>query len=308
MHFGADAADAPGAVELVLGDLPADYGKGLYLPGVLQRIRLPGEGPRGVAVSPDGRRVAVACYFSGEVLLVDAETLEVTRAVPVGVPSRPDMARRGESLFHDATRCYERWMSCATCHPEGRADGLNWDLLNDGIGNPKNTKSLVLSHRTPPAMAEGIRPEMAAAIAAGFRHILYRPAPPEDVSAVGAYLRSLAPGPSPHLAGGRLSAKALRGKALFESAETGCAVCHPAPLFTDLKAYDVGTRAAFDRAGRFDTPTLVELWRTAPYLHHGKAPTLRDVVTAHNREDRHGRTSHLSAERIDALIVYLNSL
>jgi hypothetical protein len=30
-----------------------------------------------------------------------------------------------------------------------RADGLNRDLMNDGSGNPKNTESMLLAHRTP---------------------------------------------------------------------------------------------------------------------------------------------------------------
>jgi cytochrome c peroxidase len=47
-----------------------------------------------------------------------------------------------ERLFHDATIGHQSWQSCASCHPDGRAGGLNWDLLNDGIGNPKNTKSV----------------------------------------------------------------------------------------------------------------------------------------------------------------------
>ena len=51
--------------------------------------------------------------------------------------------RRGEFLFNDGTVCHEHWQSCASCHPDGRGDGLSWDLLNDGAGNPKNTKSNV---------------------------------------------------------------------------------------------------------------------------------------------------------------------
>ena len=60
-----------------------------------------------------------------------------------------------------------------------------------------------------------------------------------------------------------LSAAAERGKAAFVRA--GCASCHPPGLFTDLHQYDVGTRRGFDRpADEFDTPALIELWRTAP--------------------------------------------
>ncbi|HWI56693.1 MAG TPA: cell surface protein, partial [Bacillota bacterium] len=79
-------------------------------------------------------------------------------------------------------------------------------------------------------------------------------------------------------------------------------------LFTDLQRYDVGTRRAFHKAtDAFDTPSLVELWRTAPYLHDGSAVTVRDVVTARNPRDQHGKTSTLSSQEIDELCAYLLS-
>jgi cytochrome c peroxidase len=107
---------------------------------------------------------------------------------------------------------------------------------------------------------------------------------------------------------GQLSSKARRGKEIFEDAEVGCLACHPAPLFTTLKTHDIGTRYDLDRSGAFDIPTCVELWRTAPYLHDGSAVTLKDVLTTRNFGDKHGRTSHLSDEEIDALVEYLLSL
>lgn len=73
--------------------------------------------------------------------------------------------------------------------------------------------------------------------------------------------------------------------------------------------YDVGTAGALDREQKqFDTPTLIELWRTAPFLHDGSAPTLLDLLTAHNKGDAHGKTSKLSKEDLDALVEYLLSL
>jgi cytochrome c peroxidase len=212
-------------------------------------------------------------------------------------------------VFHDAAYCYQHWLSCATCHPSGRVDGLNWDLLNDGIGNPKNTVSLLLSHKTPPAMARGVRADMEAAVLAGFRHILFREPRPGDVAAVRAYLCSLRPDPSPHrLPGGGLTPAAERGRAIFQNNETQCATCHPAPFYTNLKECDVGTRGPLDRNDTFDTPTLVELWRTGPYLHDGSATTLNEVLTDRNRNDRHGRTSHLTQTQVEDLIAFLNSL
>ena len=58
----------------------------------------------------------------------------------------------------------------------------------------------------------------------------------------------------------------------------------------------------------YDTPTLLGVYRTTPYLHHGKAPTLEDVLTKHNTDDRHGKTSHLSSEQTADLVVFLKSL
>ncbi|MBQ4203524.1 MAG: hypothetical protein II655_07470, partial [Thermoguttaceae bacterium] len=83
------------------------------------------------------------------------------------------MRRRGEIAFHDATACLESWLSCVTCHPDARADGFNWDLLNDGTGTLKNTKSMLLAHETPPCMISGIRADAETAVRAGFTHILF---------------------------------------------------------------------------------------------------------------------------------------
>ncbi|MFC1762132.1 hypothetical protein ACFL6U_08630 [Planctomycetota bacterium] len=113
------------------------------------------------------------------------------------------------------------------------SDALNWDLMNDGIGNPKNTKSLLLSHATPPAMAGGARNSAEDAVRSGIRFIQFAHRPDEDARAIDAYLKSLTPIPSPYLVKGRsspteLSQTARRGKQLFVRA--GCASCHPGSL------------------------------------------------------------------------------
>jgi cytochrome c peroxidase len=219
------------------------------------------------------------------------------------------MVRRGEMLFNDATLCFQGWQSCASCHShDGRVDGLNWDLLNDGIGNPKNNKSLLLSFQTPPAMSLGVRETPEQAVRAGIRHILFAVQPDAVAVALDAYIQSLQPMPSPHLEHGRPSAAAQRGRKLFRDHRVGCADCHPSGLFTDLNIYEVGTGGLPGGSSGFDTPTLVELWRTAPYLHDGSAATVRDVLTRRNPNDQHGRTSHLTEEQLDDLTAYLLSL
>src|SRR5688572_32003732 len=58
---------------------------------------------------------------------------------------------------------------------------------------------------------------------------------------------------------------------LFRSAD-----CHKGPFFTDMKLHDIGTVSTYDHpTNRFDTPTLIEVWRSGPYLHDGSAATVR---------------------------------
>src|SRR5205085_9093953 len=122
---------------------------------------------------------------------------------------------------------------------------------------------------------------------------------------------------SPHLAAGKLTAAAERGKKLFSRMDIGCATCHSGPYYTDSQLkqpynlHDVGTGnddPSEKMDTKYDTPTLLGIYRTAPYLHHGKAKTLRDVLTTSNQNDKHGKTSHLSAAEIDDLVEFLKSL
>ena len=155
----------------------------------------------------------------------------------------------------------------------------------------------------------GVRETAEMAVRAGIQHILFTVQPEEVAVALDKYLKSLTPVPSPLLVNGRLSDSARRGEKLFKDRQVGCATCHPPGLFTDLKTYDVGTRGSFDKpADRFDTPTLIEGWRTAPYLHDGSAATMLEVLTTRNPGDKHGKTSHLTPQQLDDLAAYLLSL
>ncbi len=277
-----------------------------FLAGIRHRVALHGKGPRALVVA-DGKAY-VADYFTDQIEVVSLAERKVVGRLALGPPPSPTPERLGEMFFNDATLCYQRWQSCASCHPGGRSDGLNWDLLNDGMGNLKNTKSLLLSHQTPPVMSTGVRPSAEVAVRAGFTHILFARPREDHASAIDAYLRSLRPVPSPHLVGGRLSPAARRGKALFFDPKVGCSACHPPPLYTDLKRYDVGSKAPTDLRSRFDTPTLIEVWRTAPYLHDGRYESVRQVLI----EGRHGLKDKvleaLSTRQIEDLVEFVLSL
>jgi cytochrome c peroxidase len=59
---------------------------------------------------------------------------------------------------------------------------------------------------------------------------------------------------------------------------------------------------------KYDTPTLLGVYRQTEYLHHGKARTLHEVLTTFNQQDKHGKTSHLKSEEVDDLVMFLKAL
>lgn len=265
---------------ITAADVPNDLA---FLVGLRRRVPVTGIGPRGLVVI--GAKAYAACYFSDALAVISLETPpKSVGTIPLGPAPQMTVQRRGEMLFNSGTVCFQHWQSCASCHPDARMDGFNWDLTNDGIGNTKNNKSLLLSHRTPPAMWEGVRPSGESAVRSGITHILFAVRPQEEAVAMDEYLKALQETPSPHLVKGQLSAAAQRGKALFNSERVGCATCHPAPLYTDLQLHDVESKGPFDRRGEFDTPSLIETWRTAPYLHDGRYVTLQQLL----HEGKHG--------------------
>jgi YVTN family beta-propeller protein len=285
-------------------DVPNDLA---FLVDLRRRIKLPGHGPRGVAVV--GQTAYVTQYFSDSLAAVDlSPSVSPARAVQeIALGPKPQLTvqRRGELLFNDATICFQQWQSCASCHPDARVDGLNWDLLNDGMGNPKNNRSMLLAHQTPPAMTEAVRGGAEEAVRSGITHILFAVRPEEEAVAMDEYLKSLKPVPSPYLVDGKLSPAAERGRKLFFDPKVGCAKCHPEPLYTDMKMYDVGSRGELDRRDDFDTPTLIESWRTAPYMHDGRYSTMKEVFT----KGKHGLNGvKLTPEQIDDLVEFVLSL
>ena len=283
-------------------DVPNDLS---FLVGMRRRLKLAGNGPHGVVVV--GAQVFAAEYFTDSLGVVD--TTPDARHRPTSLPLGPKVpltiVRKGEMFFNDATLCFQHWQSCGSCHPDGRADGLNWDLLNDGMGNPKQTKSLLLSHKTPPVMMTGIRADAETAVRAGIKFILFAVRPEEDAVALDEYCKSMEPVPSPYLVDGKLSKAAKRGWKVYKKA--GCASCHPRRLYTDFKKYDVGTAKGLDEGKHFDTPTVIENWRTGPLLYDGRAASMEEVITTHNYNDAHGKTSGLTPEAVADLVEFVLS-
>ena len=98
-----------------------------------------------------------------------------------------------------------------------------------------------------------------------------------------------------------------RGRLIFES--MGCASCHTGSAFTDGASHDVGTGDGTDEqfGPEFDTPTLLGLWDSSPYLHHGRAATLHDVFSGGHGES-HALADRVEDAALDDLVAYLLSL
>jgi len=278
-----------------------------FLVGLRRRLKLAGVGPRCMTIV--GKNAYVGEYFTDSLSVLDItpDARPVATPIPLGPKQELTVVRKGELFFNDARLCFQMWQCCATCHPDARTDGLNWDLMNDGMGNPKSSKSLLLAHKTPPSMITGIRKSAEVAVRAGIRFIQFAVRPEEDSVAIDEYLKSIKPIPSPFLVNGKLSDAAKRGKKLFDG-DAGCSVCHSGPFFTDMEKHDIGTGKDSEAKKEFDTPGFAETWRTAPYLYDGRAVTMMDVFSKkHNPKDEHGETSGLSEQQKSDLATYVLS-
>jgi len=125
----------------------------------------------------------------------------------------------------------------------------------------------------------------------------------ERQNALAGWLFALRPPPAMGDAG---DPAAERGKALFESAEVGCAACHGGEALTSTESYHVGTTG---EEHPLQVPSLRGVAYRAPFIHDGCASTLQERFDpACGGGDLHGQTSQLSSEEIDDLVAYLQTL
>lgn len=250
---------------------------------------------------------------------------------------------RGKQLFNDSfdpRLSREGYIACAHCHLDGDSDGLTWDFTARGEGL-RNTISLLgrlgagpihwsgnfdevqdFEHDIRgPFGGDGLMDDAAFAMA----DTPLGPAKAElsaDLDALAAYVSSLdAVHRSPHrTADGERTPEMTVGEEIFE--RLACDACHVPPMYTDSVfdepgvplLHDVGTLT--DRSGQrlggplpgIDTPTLLGLYDSAPYLHDGSAATLRDVLITRNPDGLHGETADLSAEELAQLEAFLLGL
>jgi len=298
-----------------------------------------GKNPRAVRVSPDGKTAWVYAAMDFSVNGFDIQSLRNVARIKTCETLPDERWVLGKYLFGSAKNPMSgpRWVSCFSCHPDGLTDGrvwhnpeglrktpaffgmahthpLHWSADRDEVQDFEYTirGRLMQGHgliNGPIPQKRGFEPTERNANLAGKS---------EDLDALAIYSNSFEVETlSPHaLESGKLNEKAQRGKIHFENPAVGCVTCHQGPYYTDStlavpKLHDVGTGLddKSERMGpKYDTPSLIGVYRTAPYLHHGKAPTLMDVLTTSNKGDRHGKTSNLKKAELEELVEFLKAL
>jgi YVTN family beta-propeller protein len=296
-----------------------------------------GNNPRAVRVSPDGKNVYVYNAMDFSVAMYTDQMQPVAK-IKVCEPAKTPEWVRGKILFNTALPplTSRRWIACSSCHPDGHNDGRVWQQPE---GLRKTTAFFGMAH-THPLHWSGDRDEVQdfeytirSRLMQGYGlfkgsirpKVGYEKAElqqnlsgvSKDLDAMAIYCNSFDFPLSPYIpAPGKLTPAAERGKQVFFRKDVGCAQCHTGPYYTDSNLqkpllHDVGTGnddPSEKMGAEYDTPTLLGIYRAPPYLHHGKAKTLRDVLTVYNKQDKHGKTSQLSAGDIDALVAFLRCL
>jgi mono/diheme cytochrome c family protein len=200
----------------------------------------------------------------------------------------------GRDRFHRATFS---GLACASCHPEGREDGLVWTF--DTLGERRTQDIGGNLQGRGPYHWDGDMQDLSQLI----NDVLVgrmggEPLVAGEERALQAFLFALPPHPAPTTLD---QAAVARGRTLFESAELGCVACHSGELYTTNGRADVGT------GGRFKVPSLVGVGWRAPYMHTGCAPTLRDRFGTCGGSS-HGATGTLDDAQLGDLVTFLESL
>ncbi len=272
-------------------------------------------GPTGVVVDARNARALVASQWSHALTVVPLGgpapyVVRVLQLAHREAPAASARIERGRKLFHAVrdVRLSFDGRACASCHPDGRSDGLTW-ATPDG---PRQT--IMLAGRVNRAGPfgwfgdhAGMKNHLNLTMARlGGRGLAATPADAEDFDALIAYVRQMRlPSRRGALVDDGVEALRERGRELFYADETGCSTCHLGER-GDGRRHDVGSGDAREAHLGFLTPALRGVVASAPYFHDGRYATLLNLL-----EDPRSKMGH-SAQLPDAdrraLAAYLESL
>lgn len=274
--------------------------------------------PVGVALTRDGKRAWVYSLFAHQLVSIEgagtqtsgAPILKASEPIQIAKDTLSDDAVKGRELFFSAVdeRMNSIGISCATCHVDVREDGHVWNFAN----GPRQTPSLAGRKlgQTAPYHWNGEFPTFNAFVSHTVTSRM------GGLGVKGAmeqqlltFIDSVSPPDNPFKKPVPTEQQ-IRGAQVFQKAE--CNTCHMGETLTNNSNVDVGTLVrsglVLDTEAGLNTPSLLSVARTGPFLHDGSAPTLKARILAGKQFDRHGKTSQLSDGEIADLVAYLKSL
>ena len=266
-----------------------------------EATRLPIESPSGVAVDGEHGSLVVFSTFSRKLTIAALATGEsVEMALPRTAPL-PELVVEGRRLFHRSAddRLARNGRACASCHVDGRDDGLVWPTP---LGKRQTPMLAGRLEGTAPYGWNGEHASLPLHIAATVKNLEGKGVAAPQLEALAAYVGTMH---APSKRG--VSSEAIgRGKDLFHSNEVGCSSCHIGETrFTDRETHAFGS----SKTRPFDTPSLAFVGQTAPYFHDGRFQTLESLIDGcEDPATMMGRTKHLPPDDRRALVSYLRSL
>jgi hypothetical protein len=284
--------------------------------------RIPsGRNPRQLALSGDGKSLFVSEHLDDSVQVIDTGTLAMRGRIALGDGGLSDPIRRGERVFTSSRHAFQHQFSCRSCHPDGHVDGLAYDFDGDGIGdNLLDNRSLQGLAATEPFKWNGKNSSLSVQCGPRFARVLMRtdPIPDAELEDLVAFVESQPPPRWQRKRPQVLTPQQERGKAIFFATtlpngaplprERRCQTCHRPPLFTNRLLADVGSRGPRDSTNLFDTPHLLGIAQTAPYLHDGRARSLEELWTVYQTNDMHGVSSYMNKHQLNDLVEFLKTL
>ncbi len=288
---------------------------------VIGRIAV-GRAPKGMALSPDAKRLYVANNTEDTISVIDTATRQVAGTISLGAPEALTAERRGERLFFSARFAFHKHFGCANCHIEATFDGINWDLEPDGFGKDiVDNRLLEDISETAPYKWNGGNPDLETECGPRTEKFFYRSQSynREELSDLVAFIKAIPLRPNRYrMADGDPTPSQERGRAIFERTarkdgtpipeSNQCSVCHSGRHYTNQQLADVGSGKPTDRSPLVDVPQLTNVFATAPYLHDGSARSLEEIWTVFNPNDTHGVSNDLSKDELNDLIEYLKTL
>jgi len=287
---------------------------------VVTRIAV-GLNPRGLTLTPDGRKLFVANRLDDTISVIDTQTNRAAATIKLDGPKEVSALRHGEQTFYTARYSFQAQIGCANCHIDSTFDGLTWNLEPDGFGRSiVDNKLLEGVKDTAPYKWTGTNPDIPTECGPRTEKYFWRSEQYDNATLadLAVYVRSLKPRPNRfRLAGSDFTPAQERGKAIFERAVdkfkkpipeyNRCVFCHSGPNGTSQKIFEVGTRKPTDNTGLLKAPQLTNIALTAPYLHDGSARSMEEIWTVYNPDDKHGRTNDLAKDELNDLIEYLRT-